>query len=119
MAKKAMARMITEETGLPYTRVLEIVQQVFACIIDTLVQEGRIELRNFGIFEVKKRKARQARNPRTGESVSVPERLGVTFKPGLDMQERVRQARGQSQRESALNDSLAPSNSKDSRRNQR
>ena len=102
MAKKAMARMITEETGLPYTRVLEIVQQVFDGIIDTLVQEGRIELRNFGIFEVKKRNARQARNPRTGESVSVPGRLGVTFKPGLDMKERVRQAGGPSQRESAL-----------------
>jgi nucleoid DNA-binding protein len=118
MTKKDMARIITEETGLRYSRVLEIVQQIFDGIIDTLVQEGRIELRNFGIFEVKKRKARQARNPRTGESVSVPEKLGVTFKPGLEMRERVRQAGGPSQQEAALNDSLSPSNSKDSRRNQ-
>ena len=41
---------------------------------ETLVQEGRIELRNFGVFEVKKRKPRQARNRRTGENVAVPQR---------------------------------------------
>jgi DNA-binding protein HU-beta/integration host factor subunit beta len=51
--------------------------------------EGRIELRNFGVFEVKKGKPRQARNPRTGEKVKVPARLVVTFKPGREMEERV------------------------------
>ena len=45
----------------------------------------RIELRNFGIFHVKKRKRRIARNPKTGEVVPVPERLAVVFKPGLKM----------------------------------
>ncbi len=50
-----------------------IVQLVFNGIIETLVEKGRIELRNFGVFEVKKRKPRQARNPRTGERVVVPE----------------------------------------------
>ena len=53
--------------------------------------EGRIELRNFGAFEVKRRKPRQARDPRTGDTVKVPARLVVTFKPGREMEERVGQ----------------------------
>ena len=68
----------------------EIVQRVFSGIIQTLVEKGRIELRNFGVFEVRKRKPRQARNPRTGEKVLVPERTVITFKPGREMEEKVR-----------------------------
>ncbi|MCL4110412.1 UNVERIFIED_CONTAM: hypothetical protein GTU68_006632 [Idotea baltica] len=60
-------------------------------IVDTLVTHGRIELRNFGVFEVKQRAARKARNPRTGDSVEVPSRFVVTFKPGKEMEERVLQ----------------------------
>src|SRR6187549_1004117 len=69
----------------------EIVQKTFDAIVDTLVEERRIELRNFGVFEVKKRAARKARNPRTGERVDVDEKYVVTFKPGKEMEERVRQ----------------------------
>src|SRR5947207_10210697 len=68
----------------------EIVQQTFDAIVDTLLEVGRIELRNFGVFEVKQRKARKARNPRTGERVDVPPKNVVTFKPGKEMEERVR-----------------------------
>ncbi len=89
MTKKEMAQRIAEETGLPQMQVKAIVQRVFDGIVETLVENGRIELRNFGIFEVKKRKPRQARNPRTGEKVKVPGRMVVTFKPGREMQERV------------------------------
>src|SRR5436305_2580056 len=86
-----MARAIAEEMGLLQTQAQEIVQRVFDGITKTLVQEGRIELRNFGVFEVKKRKPRKARNPRTGEKVKVPAKLVVTFKPGREMEERVGQ----------------------------
>ena len=48
-------------------------------------------MRNFGVFEVKQRKARKARNPRTGDKVDVPPKNVVTFKPGKEMEERVRQ----------------------------
>lgn len=68
----------------------EIVQKTFDAIVETLVEEGRIELRNFGVFEVKKRAARKARNPRTGQRVDVPEKFVVTFKPGKEMEEKVR-----------------------------
>ena len=66
-------------------------QQTFDAIVETLLEDGRIELRNFGVFEVKRRKARKARNPRTGEKVDVPPKNVVTFKPGKEMEERVRQ----------------------------
>jgi integration host factor subunit beta len=69
----------------------EIVQWTFDAIIDTLVTEGRIELRNFGVFEVKQRKPRKARNPRTGDKVDVAAKNVVTFQPGKEMEERVRQ----------------------------
>src|SRR6186997_1810980 len=72
-------------------RTKEIVQKTFDAIVETLVQDGRIELRNFGVFEVKKRAARKARNPRTGQRVDVPEKFVVTFKPGKEMEEKVRQ----------------------------
>ena len=68
----------------------EIVQLTFDAIVDTLLEAGRIELRNFGVFEVKQRKARKARNPRTGDRVDVPPKFVVTFKPGKEMEERVR-----------------------------
>ena len=91
VTKKDMAKAIAQETGLTQLQAQEIVQKVFDGITETLVQEGRIELRNFGVFEVKKRKPRKARNPRTGEKVKVPARMVVTFKPGREMEERVGQ----------------------------
>jgi nucleoid DNA-binding protein len=90
VTKKDIARALAKESGIPQMQALEIVQQVFDGIVETLASEGRIELRNFGVFEVKRRKPRKARNPLTGESVSVPERLVVTFTPGRAMAERVR-----------------------------
>lgn len=91
MTKKEIVKTISDEIGLTQLRTKEIVQKTFDAIVDTLVEEGRIELRNFGVFEVKKRAARKARNPRTGERVDVAEKFVVTFKPGKEMEERVRQ----------------------------
>ena len=91
MTKKDMAKAIAEEMGLTQIQAREIIQRVLDGITQTLLNEGRIELRNFGVFEVKKRKPRKARNPRTGENVKVPARLVVTFKPGREMEERVGQ----------------------------
>ena len=91
MTKKEIVKTISEEIGLTQLKTKEIVQKTFDAIVDTLVEEHRIELRNFGVFEVKKRAARKARNPRTGEKVFVPEKFVVTFKPGKEMEERVRE----------------------------
>lgn len=90
MTKKEIVKAISEEIGLTQLRTKEIVQKTFDAIVETLVEDGRIELRNFGVFEVKKRAARKARNPRTGQRVDVPEKFVVTFKPGKEMEERVK-----------------------------
>jgi integration host factor subunit beta len=90
VTKKDIVKAISEQIGMTQLKTKEIVQQTFDAIIDTLVRERRIELRNFGVFEVKKRAARKARNPRTGERVDVAEKYVVTFKPGKEMEERVR-----------------------------
>ena len=91
MTKKEIVRTISEEIGLTQLKTKEIVQKTFDAIVNTLVEDGRIELRNFGVFEVKRRAPRKARNPRTGDKVFVPEKFVVTFKPGKDMEKRVRQ----------------------------
>ncbi|MEX2114408.1 MAG: HU family DNA-binding protein [Pirellulales bacterium] len=91
MTKKEIVKTISDEIGLTQLKTKEIVQKTFDAIVETLVEERRIELRNFGVFEVKKRAARKARNPRTGDKVYVPEKFVVTFKPGKEMEERVRE----------------------------
>ena len=104
MTKKEIVKTISDEIGLTQLKTKEIVQKTFDAIVDTLVEDtkanlskgneatlGRIELRNFGVFEVKRRAARKARNPRTGAKVFVPEKFVVTFKPGKEMEERVRE----------------------------
>ena len=91
MTKKEIVKTISEEIGLTQLKTKEIVQKTFDAIVETLVEDRRIELRNFGVFEVKKRAARKARNPRTGDKVFVPEKFVVTFKPGKEMEERVRE----------------------------
>ena len=90
MTKKEIVKTISDRIGLTQLKTKEIVQKTFEAIIETLVEEKRIELRNFGVFEVKKRAARKARNPRSGERVDVPEKFVVTFKPGKEMEEQVR-----------------------------
>lgn len=91
MTKKEIVKDISDAIGLTQLKTKEIVQKTFDAIVKTLVEDGRIELRNFGVFEVKKRAARKARNPRTGDKVFVPEKFVVTFKPGKEMEEKVRQ----------------------------
>ena len=93
MTKKEIVKRISEQAQLTQIKTKKIVQWTFDAIIDTLATDGRIELRKFGVFEVRERKARIARNPRTGETVKVPPKNVVTFQPGKEMEERVRVAK--------------------------
>ena len=90
MTKKEIVKKISEDINLTQLKTKDIVQRTLDAIIQTLVSEGRIELRNFGVFEVKQRTPRKARNPRTGDKVYVPSKNVVTFKPGKEMEELVR-----------------------------
>lgn len=112
MTKKEIVKTISDEIGLTQLKTKEIVQKTFDAIVETLVEDHRIELRNFGVFEVKRRAARKARNPRTGEKVFVPEKFVVTFKPGKEMEERVREMEdraNEAARREAMADNHAPS----------
>ena len=89
MTRKDIARTIADQLGLSQRQTSQIVHKLFDAIVNTLAEEGRVELRNFGVFEVRRRKARKARNPRTGGQVMVPEKCVVAFKPGQELEERV------------------------------
>jgi integration host factor subunit beta len=91
VTKKEIVRTISEEIGMTQLQTKDIVQKTFDAIVEALVAERRIELRNFGVFEVKRRAPRKARNPRTGEKVFVPEKFVVTFKPGKEMEQKVKE----------------------------
>jgi len=87
--KRDIVKEIAEHLDLPQVDTKNVVQSVFDGIIDILVSEGRLELRDFGVFAVKERAARKARNPKTGEAVMVPPRKVVTFKPGKLLQDKI------------------------------
>ncbi|MBI3314766.1 MAG: integration host factor subunit beta, partial [Candidatus Omnitrophica bacterium] len=69
MTKKDIVLRITDATGIKQVDVKRIVQKAFDVIIDSLMRGEKVELRNFGVFKIKERKARFGRNPRTGQSV--------------------------------------------------
>ena len=108
MTKKEIVKDISDATGLTQLQTKDVVQKTFDAIVETLLEEGRIELRNFGVFEVKRRKARKARNPRTGERVDVGPKSVVTFKPGKEMEEKIRGLDGDDTRMAAVGASAKP-----------
>ena len=85
MTKKEIILRIAQETGLKQIHVKDVVQRTFDLIVERLSAGEKIELRNFGILKVKTRKGRVGRNPRTGDSVSIPDKKVVRFKPGMKM----------------------------------
>ena len=93
MTKKDIIMKIADETGLKQVEVKEVVQRTFDMIIDSLRKGDKVELRNFGIFKVKTRKGRVGRKPRTGESVSIPDKQVVSFKSGMKMKVDVEESR--------------------------
>ncbi|MBU0693843.1 MAG: integration host factor subunit beta [Candidatus Omnitrophica bacterium] len=90
MRKRDIVLKISEETGIKQVVVKDVVQRTFDTILGILKKEGRIEIRNFGVFQVKKRKKRIGRNPKTGQVIPVPERRSVVFKPGLEMKTKIK-----------------------------
>lgn len=92
VTKKELAYRISEKTGLKKVVIKRIIQNFIDEIIDELAKGNRLEFREFGVFEIKTRAARKARNPRTGVRVDVPAKSVVHFKAGRLMKERVQAA---------------------------
>lgn len=89
MTKREFVNRISVATGLPKVRLAQAVDVLFAEIIDALVADGRVELRNFGVFRTVELSARTGRNPRTGESVDIPASRHVRFRAGKRMRDRL------------------------------
>jgi DNA-binding protein HU-beta/integration host factor subunit alpha len=90
MTKRDLVVRISQETGLVQQKVLEVVQKTLDYISEALAKGETVELRNFGVFEVKVRKPRIGRNPNQPEKdVRIPPRAVVKFKPGKEMREEV------------------------------
>jgi integration host factor subunit beta len=90
MIKSELIQMIADDNPHLYQRDVErIVGTIFDEIIEAMAEGHRVELRGFGAFSVKKRDARQGRNPRTGESVYVEEKYVPFFKTGKLLRDRL------------------------------
>ena len=90
LTKRDLVMRISEETGLIQNQVFDVVQKTLDHIAAALAKGDKVELRNFGVFEVKIRKARVGRNPNKPETdVPVPARSMVKFKAGKEMKAEV------------------------------
>ncbi len=89
MTKSDLIAELCKEKGLPLTKAGDIVNIVFDGITNTLKKGGRVELRGFGSFKVKKYKGYKGRNPKTGESIKVKAKKLPFFKCGKELKKRV------------------------------
>lgn len=84
-----IARLAAANPHLYQRDIEQIVSTVFEEIANALANGDRVELRGFGAFSVKHRRARSGRNPRTGDTVFVPAKYVPFFKTGKDLRERL------------------------------
>ncbi len=89
MTKRELVVEVAERLGFAQNMVADIVQGTLDAITGCLASGQRLEIRNFGVFEVKKRDARVGRNPRTGQEVAIGEKRVAVFKPGKALKEYV------------------------------
>src|SRR5271155_4486938 len=90
LTKRDLVVRISNETGMVQQDVLNVIQRTLDHLTESLSQGQAVELRNFGVFEVKLRKARVGRNPNRPEyDVPIPPRAVVKFKAGKEMKAKV------------------------------
>ena len=86
MIKLDIVNAVVTRTGVTRTKAEQAVETVFGAMKNALGRGERIELRRFGVFNVRPRKTGIGRNPRTGQEVSIPPGKAVRFKPGKELQ---------------------------------
>jgi nucleoid DNA-binding protein len=79
---------VATATGLPHGRAAELIRQAFETAIDHLLETGRLEIDGLGLFELRVRKARRGRNPRTGDRLTIPAKTVVRFQPAATINRR-------------------------------
>ena len=92
MTKADIVRKIAENTGMTKADTAEVLDALLESISTALGQGEKIEMRGFGIFKVEHRKARVARDPKTGTEIRIPPRVVPVFKPSDHLKERVQKS---------------------------
>jgi nucleoid DNA-binding protein len=91
MTKQQMIEAVSTKTGQGRADVEAVVDSVLETIAEKLRGNERVDLRGFGSFVVKDKKARHGRNPRTGETIQIAAKRDAGFKPGKELTEKIGQ----------------------------
>ena len=89
MTKADLVERVAREADMTKKDAEQLVEIIFDSITDTLNKGEKIELRGFGSFRVRERNSRKGRNPKTGDSVSIPAKRVAYFKPGKELKELI------------------------------
>ena len=89
VTRKDLAELFVQKFGCARIQASNYLDEFFEEIIEALSTSGRVEIRNFGVWEARERKARRAMNPRTGEEIQTQQKWIVSFVPGKRMKEIV------------------------------
>lgn len=89
MVKSELIELMATKSDITTAQAEEIVNLFFNTIVESLTTEGRVEIRGFGAFTVRKYKSYDGRNPKTGEKIEVPEKKLPFWKTGLELRQRV------------------------------
>ena len=89
LTKADLAEMLFEELGLNKREAREIVEMFYVEISEALEKNNNVKISGFGNFELKDKKSRPGRNPKTGEDIPISARRVVTFRPGQKLKARV------------------------------
>ncbi|MBR4916217.1 MAG: integration host factor subunit beta [Fibrobacter sp.] len=94
ITKQSLIQEIAKSTGFVRNDIKTVVEQFLDLLGEKLIEGNTIEIRGFGTFACKPRKARPARNPRTGETVQIEERMVPTFKFSNDIKNKINSLEG-------------------------
>ena len=89
MNKAELMEKVASQTGLTKKACRQTIDSVTSAIADSLASGEKVTLVGFGSFKVRERKARQGRNPQTGEKIEIPAKKVPTFEPGKNLKEVV------------------------------
>jgi len=89
MTRSSVIERLSRRLNIDLKLSERLVKSILDKLVDSISQHERVEIRGFGSFEVRHRPPRQARNPKTGESIKTGDRYTVHFKPGKELRDRV------------------------------
>jgi integration host factor subunit beta len=89
MVKSELIELLAAKADVTSAQAEDVVNMFFDTILESLTTEGRVEIRGFGAFTVRKYGAYDGRNPKTGEKIEVPEKKLPFWKTGLELRQRV------------------------------